>query len=951
VFLIKGVEMNYKNTLNLPSTDFSMKANLISLEPRILSYWNDLKIYHRLREEKKGKEKFILHDGPPYANGLIHIGHVLNKILKDIVLKYKFMEGYDCPFIVGWDCHGLPVEHQLLKELNLTKHDIRVSEFRKKAKEFALKYVELQKEDFKRLGIFSDWDNPYLTLEPEYEYAVVKLLGFLVEEGYIYRARKPVNWCPECETALAEAEVEYQLRCSPSIYVKFKVKNEELKGVKKRVAADTELQLPAGQRYKFSGNIYFIIWTTTPWTLIANVAIAVHPSERYIGLMGANGDVCIIAEKLKHHFLKVIGRDDKDFDYIWPLLGRDLEGSVYKHPLGLREGKVVCADYVSMEEGTGCVHIAPGHGQEDYLTGKQYNLEIVMPVDEKGKFDVSAGELTGMYVHHADKVIIEKLNSQGAILYAGEVEHSYPHCWRCKKPIIFRATFQWFLNIDHKNLRQKVLKEVEKVTWVPPAGKERMKAMVVQRPDWCLSRQRLWGVPIPAVKCKNCREVILDKRIIEKAACVFREKGSNSWFTLDIEEFIPQEFSCSNCGKQSTSGNNIFVQEYDILDVWFESGASFFAVVKKYEDLHFPADMYLEGSDQHRGWFQVSLIPSVAAENTSPFKTILTHGFVVDGEGRKMSKSLGNVISPHQIIERYGAEILRLWVAYSDYSEDVKISEEIISQLIDLYRKIRNTLRFIIGNLYDFDYQKDCPHYKDLWEVDRYILSKLMVLFKEVADFYKNFSFYKIAHRIFNFCNLDLSSFYLDILKDRLYTFSPNSQERRSAQFVLYNIFNVIIRLIAPIFSFTAEEAFLCYRSSFSKKDSIFLSSLKEAFFPQWIDSKLMERWNKILSLRDKVLKEIEKKREEGIIGSSLGAEVSLELGDSDYEFFFPYKDTLREIFIVSGVNIVKGKGHITIEKAKGEKCLRCWNWRDDVKDYQQFPQVCGRCREVLANK
>ncbi len=922
-------EINYKDTLNLPKTDFSMKANLSVLEPKMLALWKELGIYEKIKQSRKGKNKFVLHDGPPYANGSIHIGHALNKILKDIIAKYMTLKGKDCPSVFGWDCHGLPVEHQLFKELKKNKNDVDVVDFRKKAKDFALKFVELQKEDFKRLGIFSDWDNPYLTLNKRYEYNVIKMLEELARQGYIYRGRKPVNWCSSCETALAEAEVEYEDHVSPSVYVKFK---------------STTLSVPLEKQAGRNLNVYFVIWTTTPWTLLANVAVALHPEERYCCLVQNSGEAWIVAEKLRPLFLKAIKKEENDFVSVCAVSGKDLMGSTYERPFG-GEGRVVTADYVSMEDGTGCVHTAPGHGQDDYLTGKKHGLEILMPVDDKGRFDKTTGKWQGKYVHKANEEIIEDLNGRGLLLGAGKITHSYPHCWRCKNPIIFRATFQWFLNVDHKELRHKVLKEIENVRWVPSSGKERMKGMVELRPDWCLSRQRLWGVPIPAVKCNSCGSVILCESVLAKTAEVFKEQGSDSWFSLEINNFIPEGFTCKDCN----SGE--FTKEFDILDVWFESGASFFAVLKDNPELEFPADMYLEGSDQHRGWFQVSLLPSVALNNKPPFKTILTHGFVVDGEGRKMSKSLGNVIAPQTTIKQYGAEILRLWAAYSDYSEDVKISDNIVKQLVDIYRKIRNTMKFMLGNLYDYNPGQNKLNYEELLEVDKLMLSKTAELFKNVTEHYENYSFYKVCQEIFNFCNLSLSSFYLDILKDRLYTFSPNSKERRSAQFVIYNILDVLLKLTAPIIPFTAEEAYSASKSLYDGKDSIFLSGFSESDHPKWLNEELSKKWQLIFELRDKVLKEIELKRAAGVIGSSLEAEVFLKFKGNDLVFYKEYADTLREVFIVSAVTISEGNPEILVEKTTRGKCLRCWNYRDNLSSDKNFPGTCVRCVEALKNK
>jgi len=911
--------MNYKSTLNLPHTDFPMKANLSVLEPKIVSAWQDLDIYQKLRAARKGQGKFILHDGPPYANGLIHIGHALNKLLKDIIIKYKILDGYDCPFIIGWDCHGLPVEHQLFKEIGSNKHDVEVSDFRKKAKNYALKFVKLQSQDFKRLGIFSDENNPYLTLDPKYEQAVIKLLGELVAEGYVYRGRKPVNWCQVCETALAEAEIEYLDKESDSIYFLFKL----IDG--KKVFSN-----------QVSGEAYFLVWTTTPWTVVSNVAVAVHPNLQY----------CLVQLKEKKIVLAkdLIQLLEKKFEtklkIIKSFSGKDFEGFKLKHPFINRESPVVLADFISHEEGSGCVHIAPGHGVEDFSLTRKYNLDIIMPIDDKGIFQ-EPEEFKGKNTQDANLLVIKKLKDTNLLIAHEKITHSYPHCWRCKQPIIFRATFQWFLNIDHKDLRQKALKEVENVSWFPSSGKERMKGMLLTRPDWCLSRQRLWGVSIPAVKCQGCGEVSLTKEIIDKTAEVFSQSGSDSWFDLSLKNFLPDEFKCS-------CGSNQFEKEFDILDVWFESGASFLAVVKNNPELVFPADLYLEGNDQHRGWFQVSLISSVAKEKSAPFKAVLTHGFVVDGEGRKMSKSLGNVIAPQEISKRYGAEILRLWTACADYREDVKISEGIIKQLVDMYRKMRNTMRFILGNISDFDLSKCDLSYEQLQEVDKFMLAKTMRFYQEVIACYEELSFYKVCQKVFNFCNLDLSSFYLDILKDRLYTFSRHSEARQSAQFVLYHALDVLLKLIAPILSFTAEEAYLAWGRSGGKKDSIFLSSFKKDYPKSWSSDKLLTCWEKIFGLRNQALKEIEKKREEGVIGSSLEADIQVNCQREDYTFYKRYQDILKEILIVSSISIKEGDFAIGVEKAKGKKCLRCWNWSEGVGGDSKYPDVCNKCLETL---
>jgi len=882
----------------------------------MLSFWKNLGIYEKIRLARKGKDKFVLHDGPPYANGSIHIGHALNKILKDIITKYMILKGADCPSVFGWDCHGLPVEHQLFKELNKTKHDVDISDFRKKAKDFALKFVELQKEDFKRLGIFSDFDNPYLTLNPQYEYNVIKLLELLTRQGYIYRGRKPVNWCSSCETALAEAEVEYYDKQSNSIYVLFPVENDN------NILGD---------------NVCFLVWTTTPWTLVSNVAVAVHPEFTY-SLVKFEGKSIIVGNDLLPSLEK---KFDKSLSIIKSFKGKEFEHISLTHPFLPRKSNVVLADFISREEGSGCVHIAPGHGAEDFSLTKKYDLQVIMPVNSKGRFE-EPSDFAGKNIEEANKIVLEKLTAKNFLIKHEKISHSYPHCWRCKNPIIFRATFQWFLNVDHNNLRSKALDEIDNVKWIPLSGKERMKGMVATRPDWCLSRQRLWGIPIPAVKCEKCGNVILNENVLKKCAEIFKEKSSDSWFNLEINNFLPKGFACDKC--KATE----FTKEFDILDVWFESGASFFSVLKDNPDLGFPADMYLEGSDQHRGWFQVSLLPSVAIEGKAPFKSILTHGFVVDGEGRKMSKSLGNVIAPQETIKQYGAEILRLWAAFSDYSEDVKISDNIVKQLVDIYRKVRNTIKFMLGNLYDYDPKQNKISYEDLLEVDKLMLSKTMEFYRRVTENYENYSFYKACQEIFNFCNLELSSFYLDILKDRLYTFSPNSKERRSCQFVIYNIVNVLLKLIAPIISFTAEEAFSAAISLFGGKESIFLSQLSESYHPEWVDEGLSKKWQAIFELRDKVLKEIEGKRAAGAIGSSLEAEIFLKFKNKEFVFYKEYIDILREVFIVSAVTIEEGNPQIRVEKTAKEKCLRCWNYRDNLGSDKDFPGTCLRCVEAL---
>lgn len=907
--------MDYRDTLNLPQTKFPMKANLTSLEPMILKIWQDLQIYHLIQKSRNQRKKFILHDGPPYANGFIHIGHALNKILKDIVIKFKMLEGFQTPFICGWDCHGLPVEHQLLKELNLTKHDVDHLDFRRKAREFALKFVDIQKKDFIRLGVFSDWDNPYLTLDYQYEKAVLMLLSFLVKQGYVYRGLKPVNWCCQCETALAEAEVEYRDKESPSIYVLFKVVNSR------------DISLPT--------DTYFLIWTTTPWTLVSNVAVAVNPDFSYI-LVEYENKYIILAENTFTRLKEKLGLKDT---VVKRFCGESLERLELQHPFFERKSEVILGDFVSGDEGSGCVHIAPGHGEEDFNVGKKYNLPIIMPVDDKGIFyGEEAGFVKGENIHSANQKIVDILSEKKLLVKEEKIHHSYPHCWRCKNPVIFRTTRQWFLNVEHNNLRKRLIEETERVVWIPPSGKERMKAMLSQRPDWCLSRQRLWGVPIPALRCTSCGEEMLISEVIENVANIVGEFGSDIWFKESIDKFLPSGVKCVYCGADKFEKNS------DILDVWFESGASFMAVLLNRSELQFPADIYLEGSDQHRGWFQVSLIPSLCKNNVSPFKSILTHGFVVDGEGKKMSKSLGNVISPQEIIRKYGAEILRLWVAYSDYSEDIRLSEEIIKRIVDIYRKIRNTIRFLLSNLYDFKI-KEALFSEQLHPLDRYMLMKSKKVFESGINYYRNYQFYRVLQTMFNFCNIDLSNFYLDILKERLYTYRADSQERKSAQTVLFYILRQLLKILSPILSFTCEEAYSYFDSIEDKKESIFMEFFDSNYSDY--DVEYMQEWERLLTIREEVLKKIEILREQGVVGSSLEVKVTISKGDYA-DVCDKYREILREIFIVSAVVLRDGEFNVEVNKMEGEKCQRCWIRGGSVGKDKDFPYLCERCKTVL---
>jgi len=939
--VVKNTEnkkISYKDTLNLPRTTFSMKANLSQKEPEILKQWQKEDIYAEIiKKRKTSKKRFILHDGPPYANGHIHLGHVLNKTLKDICVKYFTMRGYSAPFVPGWDCHGLPVEHQLLKELKLTKNDIDQVKFRKKAYDYAMKYVKIQSKEFERLGIFGEWKKPYLTLTKDYEADILESFADLYEKGYIYKDLKPVNWCRKCETALAEAEVEYEDKNSPSIYVKFQADIKDSGGTK----------------------TFFVIWTTTPWTLLANAAIAVHPEFNYSFIL-VSGEVWIMARDSAEDLMKQFGI--KDYKVVKEKTGKEIAELIEnaRHPFIDRLSKIVLADYVTKEEGTGCVHTAPGHGQDDYFTGKKYNLPMIMPVEPAGTFSEEAGEFAGEDVFKANGSIIEKMREEKTLIMAKEVTHSYPHCWRCKEPIIFRATEQWFMNIDHLDLRRKMESVInEKVEWIPPSAKDRIGTMVKQRPDWCLSRQRYWGVPIPAFRCVSCGKAFTSYGIIRKAAELTRRGGADSWFERSVGEIMDKNTVCGVCGGKE------FVKENDILDVWFDSGISHKAVLEAREELAFPADLYLEGSDQHRGWFQAALITSMGMNEKPPYKKVLTHGFVVDGDGKKMSKSIGNVISPEEIMRKYGADILRLWVASSDYLGDIKVSSEILERLADGYRKIRNTFRFLLSNLYDFNVSENKVDPEDLSEIDRWMTSRLRALTQDATACYERYEFYKVYRMVYNFCVYEISAFYLDVLKDVLYVEAADSAARRSVQTVIFKILDTLTRVMAPILSFTTEEVWAKVEFT-GKERSIHMSDWPD-IDPASTDSeneKLDTKWKKILDIRNGIMKLLEVKREKGLIGSSLEASVELYTADIDRRDFLKTGETLfAGIFKVSevlisekmtpGMEEIPGEPKIkaVVMKASGRKCERCWNFSRAVEKNKENSDLCERCRKVILER
>jgi isoleucyl-tRNA synthetase len=922
-------KLDYRKTLNLPRTDFPMKANLVQKETEILKFWDEMGAYHRLLEARRGSPLFILHDGPPYANGDIHLGTALNKILKDIVVRYKSMSGNLSPFIPGWDCHGQPIEHEVEKLLGVKKRaEISQIELRKRSKEYALKFVKRQAEQFKRLGIWGDWEKPYLTLDFPYEATNVEVFGELYEKGLVYKGRKPIHWCPRDQTALAEAEIEYYDRSSPSIYVKFPLKS-----------AFAPLD-------KYSHPKYVVIWTTTPWTLPANVAIAVKPGEKYAAV-AVGEEIYILASRLVSQVfaeLKI-----SDYKVLLEVDGRELESLLCQHPFMPWDSVIILADFVTLDTGTGAVHIAPGHGQEDYLIGLEYNLPAPMPVDDRGVFTEEAGKYKGLPVEEANQVIINDLKEKNYLLGLFEVTHSYPHCWRCKNPVLFRATDQWFISVSDDDLRAKALEAVGEVKWIPDWSKNRITSMLEERPDWCISRQRAWGVPIPVFYCQECGEILVTKESLEAVRQIFLREGADSWFLKEAGEILPASLTCTKCGARS------FRKETDILDVWFESGISHLAVLETRPELRWPADLYLEGSDQHRGWFQTSLLTSVGVREVAPYGAVLTHGYVVDGEGRKMSKSLGNVVDPLEVIQKSGADILRLWVASADYTSDIAASPEILERVTEAYRRIRNTARFMLGNLYDFDLANHAVKYEDLEELDRWALLRLARLQEKVSEAFENYRFHTVFHQIYNFCVIDMSALYLDIIKDRLYTWASDSRGRRSSQTALWQILTTFAKILSPILSFTCEEI---WRALPGKEEA----SIHFCGWPQvisvHIDTDLEDRWDQLLKVRGEVSKALEIARNEKVIRNSLETAVTVYAEGDLYRILQQYRELLPTIFIVSQVGVEKlpapPEAHVgeeisaLVSKARGQKCERCWNYRETVGVNPEHPTICHRCLEAL---
>ncbi|MEW5724686.1 MAG: isoleucine--tRNA ligase [Thermodesulfobacteriota bacterium] len=929
--------MDYKATLNLPKTDFPMRANLAKREPDMLTRWEKMNLYQKIRARSQGRPPWVLHDGPPYANGHIHIGTALNKVLKDIIIKSKEMLGFDSPYVPGWDCHGLPIEHQVDLELGEKKAGLSQGDMRRHCRKYAEKFINIQREEFKRLGVLGEWDNPYLTMTPEFEAIIAREFGQFALNGGLFRSQKPIYWCASCRTALAEAEVEYDQHVSPSIYVKFLLLDP----------AEKVHSSLAGEK------VYFLIWTTTPWTIPANLAIALNPDFEYVAVK-VRGEVWVLAKGLLLDCMYNFGLE-KEYKVLALLEAKPLEGLRTRHPLYDRESVIVLAEYVTLDQGTGCVHTAPGHGREDYETGLEYGLDLYSPVDDDGRFTPDVKYFAGQFVFEANGNVNRKLAEEGALVFEQEIEHQYPHCWRCKQPIIFRSTPQWFISMDKTGLRAKALEAIDQVQWIPKWGRDRIFQMIERRPDWCISRQRAWGVPITLFFCRSCQEWLYDQKIMDHLFEIFKVKGTDAWFDLSTEELVPPGLTCPKCGGVE------FRKETDILDVWFDSGCSYVGTLEARDYLPDVAGMYLEGSDQHRGWFHSSLLASVGTRGRAPYESVLTHGFVVDGEGYKMSKSRGNGVEPDDVIARYGADILRWWAASENYQDDIRISDVILDMLAKAYFNVRNACRYILGNLYDFAPDRDAVPYSGLREIDRLILHRLQLLNMKVQAAYEDYEFYVIYHALNNFCTVDLSAFYHDVLKDRLYTSAPRSQARRSAQTAMFHVLRDMVRLMAPILSFTAEEVWDHLPAFAGKEESVHLAALPRGD-ESLMDAGLAAKWDRLLEVRAAVTKVLEEARRAKVIGHPLDAWVKLYADDSLYEFLSPLAGDLREVLIVSRADLVRGRGPVeavgteieglvlVVSAAEAAKCPRCWV-RDEtvpVDGDGRAAGVCQRCQEAV---
>jgi isoleucyl-tRNA synthetase len=916
----------WKNTVNLPRTGFSMKANLQVTEPEWLARWQAMDLYGAIRQRRAGRPKFVLHDGPPYANGRIHIGHALNKILKDLIVRSRTMAGFDAPYVPGWDCHGLPIELKVDRELGSKKREMSVADFRRACRKYAAEYVHIQRDEFERLGVLGSWSRPYLTMNYGYQAAIVRALGKFVEQGMVYKGKKPVHWCIHCRTALAEAEVEYDAHTSPSVYVEFPLAPDSMAELAERVPA------LAGRR------VSTLIWTTTPWTIPSNLAVAFHPETAY-GAYAVGDTHVVIAQALAERVGQTIGRAFGEPIAVFP--GAAMDRLAFRHPLYERDSLAVLADYVTLEQGTGVVHTAPGHGSDDFHTGVKYGLEIYAPVDASGHFLDTVELFGGLRVFEANPRVEAALRERGRLWHRGDFEHSYPHCWRCQHPVIFVATSQWFISMDAGALRQRALAAIDQVRWIPAWGRERIHNMVAFRPDWCVSRQRSWGVPIPALNCTACLTPVLTPELVERAAAIFDVHGADAWYERPLAEFVPD-------------GN--------ILDVWFDSGSSHEAVIPADPNLTWPADMYLEGSDQHRGWFHSSLLIGIGTRGAAPFRQVLTHGFVVDEDGRKMSKSLGNTVVPQDVIKQSGAEILRLWVAMVDYGEEVRLGPEILARVVEAYRKFRNVLRVLLGNLADFDPKHDRVPQSDMLEIDRWVMARYAVVADKVLHAYDRYDYQAIFQEINAFITVELSAFYVDVTKDRMYTYGARSQARRSGQTAMFLIVDGLSRLLAPILPFTTEDV---WRNLPGERPE---SSVHLALFPSdlasWQGDALLQEWKLLRVVRDEVNVKIEQERQAKTIGSNLSARIDLACDEATFALLDRHREFLPTLFGVSSVTLASARAgqfgptdsgptspgvHARVQKAEGIKCERCWRVVATVRTEPSWAGICDRCVDALA--
>ncbi|MBC8545403.1 isoleucine--tRNA ligase [Clostridiaceae bacterium NSJ-31] len=927
---------DYNQTLNLPKTDFAMRAALPQREPGMLKTWEETRRYDKMIEKNADRPLYVLHDGPPYANGDIHLGTALNKVLKDIIVRSKNMTGYKAPYIPGWDTHGLPIELKARKKIGGDQTKLSAVELRKGCKEFALSYVDLQKQSFQRLGSLGDYDHPYLTLQPELEAKQIEIFGEMAKKGYIYKGLKPVYWCPTCNTALAEAEIEYEEDPCHSIYVKFRCVDD--KGKFSALGLDPS-------------KVFFVIWTTTTWTLPGNLAICLGGAYEYSVVM-ANGEYYVMATDLVPSAMQAAKIDS--YEIVASMPGTELEYLTYQHPFLDRVSPIILGDHVTLESGTGCVHTAPGHGVEDFEVCVNHypEIPIIVPVDSEGRLTEEAGQFAGLSTDEANKAIAKYLDANGALFALQKIIHQYPHCWRCHSPILFRATEQWFCSVE--DFKDQTVNAIEKVQWIPDWGEGRITNMVRDRSDWCISRQRVWGVPIPIFYCDDCGKYVVNDESIHAVSALFHEQGSDAWYLKSAEEILPEGFTCPHCGGKH------FTKEKDIMDVWFDSGCTHASVLtERGDDVHWPADLYLEGADQYRGWFQSSLLTAVAWKGTAPYKAVCTHGWVVDGEGKKMSKSLGNGILPEDIIKEYGADILRLWVASSDYHADIRISKEILKQLSEQYRKIRNTARYILGNVYDYNPDTDAVPFADMMELDKWAIVQLNALTEKVKEAYETFDFHVAFHAVHNFCTIDMSNFYLDVIKDRLYCEKTEGKERRSAQTAIHTILSGLTRLIAPIIPFTAEEIWASMRHGKGEDAESVMFNQMPDHFDVSVSDEFIAKWDRIHAVRDDVNKALEQKRNAKQIGKSLEAKVVLHCADTDlYHFLISVQQELASAFIVSSVSVEQGgDGEFTGETealtisvlpADGQKCERCWIYSETVGQCEDHPTLCARCASVL---